>query len=82
MGLQQKLDEISRDFASQADPAIVEEIKKAVEHLANSGIMDRVFKAGDRAPDFTLEDARGDQVSLESLLRRGPVVLTFYRGLW
>lgn len=82
MGLQEKLDEINRDFAVQADPAIVKEIKKAIEHLARSGIMDRVIKAGDKAPDFTLEDADGAPVSLESLRSRGPVVLAFYRGLW
>jgi peroxiredoxin Q/BCP len=33
---------------------------------------------GDRAPDFTLPDAEGKQVSLSSLLARGPVVLYFY----
>ncbi|NIQ93236.1 MAG: redoxin domain-containing protein [Desulfuromonadales bacterium] len=82
MGLQDKLDGISREFASQADPAIVKEIKKGVEHLAKSGIMDRVVGAGEQAPDFTLEEAGGEQVSLESLRHKGPVVLSFYRGLW
>lgn len=34
--------------------------------------------AGDRAPDFTLPDAQGQEVSLSGLLARGPVVLYFY----
>ncbi len=33
---------------------------------------------GDQAPDFTLPDAEGKQVSLSGLLARGPVVLYFY----
>lgn len=37
---------------------------------------------GERAPDFTLPDARGEPVTLSELLRTGPVVLTFYRGAW
>lgn len=82
MGLQETLDGISREFASQADPAIVKELEKAIEHLANSGIMDGVVKPGEQAPDFSLEDAEGAEVSLESLRRKGPVVLAFYRGLW
>jgi peroxiredoxin len=38
--------------------------------------------AGDRAPDFELENAAGQRVRLTDLLTRGPVVLTFYRGAW
>ena len=37
---------------------------------------------GDKAPDFTLPDAKGQQVSLTTLLAEGPVVLTWYRGGW
>lgn len=37
---------------------------------------------GDKAPNFTLPDAKGQQVSLASLLEQGPVVLTWYRGGW
>lgn len=37
-----------------------------------------MLKPGDTAPDFTLPDANGDQVSLASLLNAGPVVLYFY----
>ena len=37
---------------------------------------------GDKATDFTLVNASGDQVRLSSFLERGKVVLTFYRGTW
>ena len=40
------------------------------------------LKVGARAPDFTLVNARGEDVRLAALLQRGPVVLTFYRGAW
>ncbi len=33
---------------------------------------------GDRAPDFTLTDTEGQQVTLSALLRRGPAVLFFF----
>ncbi len=35
---------------------------------------------GSRAEDFTLDDYRGNAVSLGGLLERGIVFLTFYRG--
>ncbi len=38
---------------------------------------------GDRAPDFTLQEAgTGRTVQLSDAVTRGPVVLSFYRGQW
>lgn len=37
---------------------------------------------GDKAPDFTLPNATGNQVSLSHLLKSGPVIIKFYRGEW
>jgi len=34
------------------------------------------------APNFELPNQEGNAVSLESLLAKGPVVVTFYRGSW
>jgi peroxiredoxin Q/BCP len=36
------------------------------------------IQVGDRAPDFTLQDTAGDQVTLSALLRDGPVILYFF----
>ena len=37
-----------------------------------------MLKAGDKAPDFTLPDQDGNEVTLHEMLRDGPVVLYFY----
>jgi peroxiredoxin len=37
---------------------------------------------GDKAPEFTGYDQTGKQVTLKSLLQKGPVVIFFYRGNW
>ena len=42
----------------------------------------RAPKVGEKAPDFTLTDQLGRQVSLASELQQGPVALLFYRGEW
>lgn len=82
MSLKEKLDAISREFANQADPAILEEVKKAIAHLAKSGILDRVLEPGEMAPTFSLPDTEGNEVALADLCADGPVLLTFYRGVW
>lgn len=55
---------------------------QAQEQLLKSGIVDSCLKEGDMAPEFKLPNAVGRTVSLDELLRKGPVVLSFYRGGW
>ena len=40
------------------------------------------IKAGDPAPDFTLENLDGKKISLSDFRGRKNVVLVFYRGHW
>ncbi len=40
------------------------------------------LKVGDKAPDFILKNAEGKDISLSHALKKGPVVLTWYRGGW
>ena len=40
------------------------------------------LKAGDRIPVFTLSDPDGKPVSSAELLAKGPLVISFYRGVW
>jgi len=37
-----------------------------------------MLKAGDKAPDFSLEDHAGNKITLDSLLGKGPLLLYFY----
>jgi peroxiredoxin len=55
---------------------------RATHDLEKSGLIERAPKPGDRAPDFSLRNVEGANVSLRSLLERGPVVLSFFRGGW
>jgi cytochrome oxidase Cu insertion factor (SCO1/SenC/PrrC family) len=82
MSLKDKLDKLKESFKTRAPQDAQEIMHRATEDLKNSGIMDRVVKIGDKAPDFTLKDTQGREVSLSKLLGDGPVVLTFYRGIW
>ena len=82
MSLQKKLDEVKKEFESSAPAEALTVMHRATEDLRNSGIMDRVLKAGDAAPGFTLPDVQGQMVSSSELLSKGPLVFSFYRGVW
>lgn len=40
------------------------------------------LKIGDKAPDFSLTNAIGEELSLYNQLEKSRVILTFYRGVW
>ena len=53
---------------------------------AKYGMMDedlpQGLNIGDKAPDIELSDQYGDTFLLIEALKKGPVVITFYRGNW
>jgi peroxiredoxin len=81
--LQGKLDALKTEFETNlAPPAVVEVMHRATDELIATGAQNRALKAGDVAPDFTLPDPDGQLVSSKTLLAKGPLVVTFYRGVW
>jgi peroxiredoxin len=83
MSLQDNLDAFKADFeANKAPPGVVAVMRKATADLIASGQAERALKAGMKAPDFALPDAHGATVRSAELLKKGPLVLTFYRGIW
>jgi hypothetical protein len=82
MSLKEKLDTIREAARTRIPPEARAVMERSIEELRASGIMGRVVKVGQPAPDFTLPNAAGQPVALKGLLARGPVVLSFYRGRW
>jgi peroxiredoxin len=87
MLLQAKLDAFKADFKTGkapyfAPPEIHPIMERATAELIASGQARRTLKAGDVVPEFTLDDADGNPVSSVNLLNQGPLVISFYRGVW
>ncbi len=82
MKLQDKLDAYKKGFLKKVPEDALSIMKQATEDLRNSGIMDQTVKVGQKAPDFELKNVDGKNVVLSELLKKGPVVLGFYRGKW
>ena len=62
------------DFMKGVDETIAQ--AKAFQEGANALNLDQ------NAPRFELPNQHGEQVLLDELLAKGPVVITFYRGSW
>ena len=81
--LQDQLDRITQNTRALVQPERLAISEKATEDLFNTGIEDRILKAGAKAPTFTLEDALTHKpVSSADLLALGPLVVNFFRGRW
>jgi len=87
MALQDRLDALKADFESGRFPLkptreILDTMHRATDELVASAQAQRARKAGDVAPEFTLNDSDGKPVSSSELLAKGPLVVSFYRGVW
>ena len=82
MSLQKRLDRIREGFEKQAPAAALSIMHRATDDLRTSGILDSVVSEGRQAPAFALVDSNGGSAQLSTLLERGPVVLSFFRGDW
>lgn len=87
MSLQDRLNAFKADFEAGRLPfkptaQAIEIMHRATVALIASGQAQRARKVGEFAPEFTLNDPDGKPVSSRDLLRQGPLVISFYRGVW
>jgi hypothetical protein len=82
MSLETKLAAIREMAKSRIPPAALATMHRATEAQHASGILNSVVKVGATLPEFSLRSARGALITSSELLRRGPLVLSIFRGHW
>jgi peroxiredoxin len=80
--LQQSLDAKKAEFAKMVPEEMITLFEDGIDQITASGVLETALKEGKTAPDFELPNAFGEMINLSSLLKNGPVVLTWYRGGW
>ena len=64
------------------NPEFMKGVDAIIENAKEFELGKHAIKIGEKAPVFVLPNAQGESVELASLLKKGPVVITFYRGSW
>ena len=82
MSLTQDLANLAAQITAQMPDDVKAKMADAAKDLANSGMTDKVLTEGDSIPSFSLPNATGQSISIQDLLKSGPVVISFYRGGW
>lgn len=80
--LNHRLAALRAEKEAARDPGATALMNRATDDLRASGILDRVSSVGDTAPLFARPNLEGTTVRLRTLLKRGPVVVSFFRGRW
>ncbi len=83
MKLQDRLDAFTKDLVASGKipEPIFAGLMEGIREQVDGGYADRALKAGERAPAFELKDADGAAVDSAAMLARGPLVVSFYRGV-
>jgi peroxiredoxin len=68
--------------ARKLNGPFAEAVDRLIVRLKQSGAGEAAPRPGHPMPPFMLPDEQGHLVSLEGLLGRGPVAVTFHRGHW
>lgn len=61
---------------------IYESYERAIEDLEKENIEKTALNKGDLAPNFVLKNHLDKEITLDDLLKEGPVIINFYRGGW
>jgi len=80
--LETKLEARKAEFSGKASPEVAAGYEEGIKTVAESGIYANALQVGGKAPEFMLKDINGKEVRLSDLLKKGAVVLTWYRGGW
>jgi peroxiredoxin len=63
-------------------PEFAAAVDRLIQRLRQYGVGESAPQIGESMPPFVLPDDAGQIVSLDELLDRGPVAVTFHRGHW
>jgi peroxiredoxin len=81
MSLKEQLAEYRAGWFKRVPPERQAIMERHIAELRD-GLARTALKAGDAAPPIVLRNAKGETVDVGDMLRRGPVIVTFYRGGW
>ncbi|MES9971667.1 MAG: peroxiredoxin-like family protein [Candidatus Thiodiazotropha sp.] len=80
--LNQKIRETIAATRASLPQELVALIEQGAGEISALDIIERARNVGDLVPDFNLSNQHGERRQLRDYLLRGPMVLTFYRGVW
>ncbi len=80
--LKEQLEEKAAKSKSSASSEVFAQMKKAIDDLAATHIIENATKTGDHLPVTTLPNIKNELISLNKILETNKLIIVFYRGGW
>ncbi|KAM0261111.1 hypothetical protein ACHAQJ_002373 [Trichoderma viride] len=77
-----QLSAVAKGVSQNAPAPIASAIYQSIADIKSTFDKSAAIQVGTTLPSFKLPNALGQEVTSESLLAKGPVLITFYRGEW
>lgn len=82
MSLKEQLAQYRAAWHQRVPPERQAAMQRHIDGLRTGPIQKTMLKIGDRAPAIALGNAKGAITDVATLLKKGPVIVSFYRGGW
>lgn len=82
MSLKEDLGAFAQQLSQNVPQEVLQTMGDEIGKMINSGITEQALQKGQKGINFTLNDSDGNATSLDTLLQKGPVILSFNRGNW
>ncbi|CAM2886403.1 AhpC/TSA family protein [Chryseobacterium flavum] len=80
--LARQIDQLNKELLSQLSQEVFEVFGQSIEELKTKNIEENSIKIGELMPEFSLINAYGKKISSTDILKKGKIILAFYRGSW
>jgi peroxiredoxin len=82
MNMQQELQNHLKDGLKKRPKEINDIMQKSAQRISSENIGGNALEKGDKIPDATLINATGKSIKFYDYLKKGPLIISFYRGSW
>lgn len=82
MSLLEQINRMQKELVKQMPSQVLETLLTAKAQMIAEMPQNHALKEGDRIPDFSLYNHRGEPQAIAHILEEKPLVISFYRGTW
>ncbi|RTZ49853.1 AhpC/TSA family protein [Chryseobacterium arthrosphaerae] len=80
--LAKQIEQLNQELSSQLPQEVINAFGKSVDDLKTKNMEDRCIQPGEKMPEFLLPNATGKMIDSNDILKKGKMILAFYRGSW